>query len=469
DIFLSTDGGGTFGLIAQINGTDMTSGIDQPTIVTGPAHDGVHSAVWVSFQDAGTTQLAVAGAPVFGKGRVGAFSSLFLVPSSPDGNFGDIAVGPQGQVMVAFQHDTSGVGPDTIDVSVKTDGFGPGTFSSPVTATPTNIGGFDPILAQPNRTVDAEAGLAWDRSGRPHTRPGHLPDTDAPSVAVNDTRTDLFVRFSDNMGQTWSSPLKVNDDASSLHFLPKIALDQTTGNIGVSWYDTRNDPTNTKPEFFASFSVNGGRCFLPNAQTPTSPSNATPDQNAGFDYGDFTGATFQSGVFHPAWADNSAALGSANPDGQFEIATAALTVPAFNEPEDAFEANDTSDQAHNFGVLTAGPSAVQVGLTISNHANGLPDYDWFRWEAPTAGVFAATALVDTTFGDLEVHLFTVNQNNTLVELTSSSSVTAPTCTAVVSVGTPVRAGQVVLVEVKGVNSRFGVHDIGRYDLTWNFQ
>ena len=38
--------------------------------------------------------------------------------------------------------------------------------------------------------------------------------------------------------------MRINDDATAnSQFLPRIAIDNSTGNLGVSWYDSRNDPS----------------------------------------------------------------------------------------------------------------------------------------------------------------------------------------------------------------------------------
>src|SRR5213078_3056324 len=78
--------------------------------------------------------------------------------------------------------------------------------------------------------------------------------------------TNIFVRFSDDNGGTWSTPVRVNDDTgANSQFLPRIALDESTGIVAVSWYDCRNDngsgagdrdnTPNTDAEVFAAFSV----------------------------------------------------------------------------------------------------------------------------------------------------------------------------------------------------------------------
>jgi hypothetical protein len=117
-----------------------------------------------------------------------------------------------------------------------------------------------------------------------------------------------------------------------------IALDQTSGAVAVSWYDTRNDPgsgngdTNGLPnddtQIWATYSTNGGASFAPNFRVSRGTSNATAAQSF-FDYGDYTHAAFQSGSFYPAWSDNSNSAGG-NPDGrlhQLDLYTASVPIP----------------------------------------------------------------------------------------------------------------------------------------------
>src|SRR5205823_9113438 len=81
--------------------------------------------------------------------------------------------------------------------------------------------------------------------------------------------TDVYVRYSDDNGATWSTGVRVNDDATvNSQFLPKIALDPTSGKIAVAWYDARNDlgtggagdtdgVANDDAQFWGAFSADG--------------------------------------------------------------------------------------------------------------------------------------------------------------------------------------------------------------------
>jgi hypothetical protein len=133
---------------------------------------------------------------------------------------------------------------------------------------------------------------------------------------------------------------------------------------------------------------------------------------------------------------------------------------------DRLELNETSDTAINMGTLAGGNTVVE-GLTILDHPNGLSDYDWYRWTAGSTGTVTATIRIGNNLGpgtgSLELHLFTLDSNNTLIDL--GDSVTAGAKTQTVSAA--VTAGQPILVEVKGLESSMGVWDQAQYTLLMN--
>ena len=341
-IALSTDGGLTFNVIQNITAPPKStptksSGdnrglfrfVDQPTITAAKGE------VWVVFNAGGP--LFATGAPVAGLGQVGAFFAGEVVPGSNNCTYGDIAIGPSGQIMQACNLTESGQGGGKVYINVDPDGLGPAGFGDRVFVAATHVGGFDFIPPQPDRSVDAEAGLAWDRTGGLHN--GRVYIVYTKEQQNESDNTDIYVRYSDDNGATWSDGLRVNDDnTTNSQFLPKIALDQTTGDIAVVWYDSRNDLggggtgdsdgiANDDAQFWGAFSTNGGVSITPNIQISGGTSNSHVSGN-GIDYGDYTGLSFVGGIAHPAWSDNSNSTGT-NPDGayhQLDIFTAAVPV-----------------------------------------------------------------------------------------------------------------------------------------------
>ena len=327
-VALSTDGGSSFTKVADI----QTKFGDQSSIAVGP------NSVLVSFTRSPGKQMQAFGAAVTGLGQFGSFSTPENVPSPGNGDYGDTAVGPAGQVMVTYQNATNGQGGADIYTAVDPDGLGPAGFGKPTVVAHSHVGGFDFIPAQPNRSVDAEANLAWDRSGSAHTGRVYLVWTqETPNESDN---TDIMFQYSGNNGTTWSPAIKLNDDlTTNSQYNPAIALDQSSGDVAVSWYDTRNDLgtggsgdtdgiRNDDFQIWATDSTNGGTTFAPNFRVSQGTSNAV-DANSFFDTGDYTHAAFVSGTFWPAWSDNSNSTGD-NPDGtlhQFDLYAAKVSIP----------------------------------------------------------------------------------------------------------------------------------------------
>ncbi|MDP9344082.1 MAG: glycoside hydrolase [Actinomycetota bacterium] len=354
DVFvaLSTDGGLTFRKVADIVPTTPPgsaaindaqarrlnsprapgASADQPSISAGPG------SVWVSYTSFPSVVVQAFGASVAGLGQFGTFTAPQSVPTNAGvGDYGDTAVGPGGQVLVTYQDQTGGQGGTHIYTALDPDGLGPAGFNSPLLLARSYVGGFDYIPAQPNRSVDAEANLAWDRSGGLHAGRVYAIWTAENGNETNDM--DIMFQYSDDNGTNWSPAVRLNDDnTTNSQFNPAIALDQVTGYLGVSWYDARNDlgaggrgdtdgVPNDDVQIWATDSRDGGATFAPNFQASQGTSNAN-DAGSFFDYGDYTHAAFQSHTFYPAWSDNSNSTGD-NPDGtlhQLDLYTTPVTV-----------------------------------------------------------------------------------------------------------------------------------------------
>jgi len=322
---LSTDGGATFANLV----TFPPASVDQPTVVAGSGE------VWIVWNQSG--QMVARGAPVTGLGaaNIGAFHALQTIPGTANCSFGDIAIAPGGAVVQTCEteNSASGEGQESILVNTDADGLGAGNFGAAVTATTTNVGPFDAIPPQASRTVDAEAGLAFDANpASPHFGRLYLVYTEEPVDESNDTQ--VLLRFSGDNGGTWSNPpVRVDDDATGRsQFFPKIASNPLSGNVGVCWYDARNSATNTAMQVFCTIA---NRDFFPAFIGPNvqisdgaSTSSANPNQ-----FGDYSGLAYFQGAMHPIWGDTSNS-GGLNPNGttEFDAYTDRITGnPATNE------------------------------------------------------------------------------------------------------------------------------------------
>jgi hypothetical protein len=353
-IAVSTDGGLTFEKVAEVvptkpkgigptghvgskgKGASMkgAASADQPSIAAG------EGSVWMSYTSYPAVVVQAAGAEVTGLGQVGDFSTPETVPTSRGvGNFGDTSIGPDGQVMVIYQDQTAGQGGARIFTALDPDGLGSDGFDAPRFFARTRVGGFDYLPAQPDRSVDAEANLAWDRSGGAHD--GRVYAIWTREVKNESNNMDIMLRHSDDDGATWSSARKLNDDnGTNSQINPAIAVDQTTGDVAASWYDARRDHgaggagdtdgiPNDDVQLWATDSMNGGSTFASNFRVSQGTTNASEAvTGSGFNLGDYTHAAFEDGTFYPAWSDNSNSTGD-NPDGtlhELDLYTAKVVV-----------------------------------------------------------------------------------------------------------------------------------------------
>src|SRR2546429_3311271 len=134
-VALSTDKGVTFNVIANIDSSakrNATNGddrglfrfVDQPSITTGA------NQAWLVFNAGGP--IVATGAPVTGFGQVGSFIPVEVVPGTNNCTYGDVAIGPAGQVMQACNLTSTGQGGGKVFVNVDPDGLGPAGFGDRV-------------------------------------------------------------------------------------------------------------------------------------------------------------------------------------------------------------------------------------------------------------------------------------------------------------------------------------------------
>jgi endonuclease YncB( thermonuclease family) len=325
---LSVDGGASWAHLASFSGS-----VDQPSIV---AHDGM---VWIVWNDG--SDMVARGAAVSGLGvaNIGTFVPLQTAATTGSCSFGDLATSPVAPHAVVQVCGPIGDGvDDNIRINIDGDGLGPGVFGASIVAATTSVDGFDFIPAQSHRSIDSETGLAFDRNpSSPNFGRLYLVYTDELVDESHDT--NIMLRYSDDIGATWSKPFQVNTDATTRsQFLPRIASDPATGNVAVCWHDTRDSASNTAMEVWCdSFTPAGFPTFRGNVQVSDGASIST---DSIMDFGDYSGLVFTAGTAHAIWADSSNSTGD-NPSGTaaFDTYTDTYSLALFI---DGFESNNTA-------------------------------------------------------------------------------------------------------------------------------
>jgi hypothetical protein len=123
---------------------------------------------------------------------------------------------------------------------------------------------------------------------------------------------DVFIIKSTDFGATWTSPARVNDDATTTdQWLPSISVDNVTGKIFVCWYDSRVDPSgNLQTRLYASVSSNGGNSFTTNGNVSDvsfNPNSMAVGQPGGeFYIGDYIGNSAIGNTSYNVWMDGRA-------------------------------------------------------------------------------------------------------------------------------------------------------------------
>ena len=111
---------------------------------------------------------------------------------------------------------------------------------------------------------------------------------------------DVFLATSDDGGERWSAPVRVNGDPvhdGAEQFFQWLAVDPTDGSVDVLFYDRRGDPSGRKQIVVLARSTNGGRSFANYAWTDE------PFEASGVFFGDYTGLAAYGGRVYGVWME----------------------------------------------------------------------------------------------------------------------------------------------------------------------
>ena len=266
-VFKSLDGGMTWGPGVEAFGGDKQWMVIDRT--NGIGRDNIY-AFWTRF-----FSICPAGHFTRSYDQGQSFVDCTNIPGTPQ--WGTLAIGPNGELYVCgdgFVVSRSSTVQDPnaplqwdLQRNVNLDGslqFGGGP----------NPGG---LLGQ--------TWIAVDRSNGPNDGNVYL----LASVGRNSTPDPLDVMFarSTDGGNSWSAPLRVNDDpgTSAFQWFGTMSV-APNGRIDAIWNDTRNDPGGVMSEVFYSFSQDGGLTWSPNQSIsePFNPLVGHPNQNKIGDY-----------------------------------------------------------------------------------------------------------------------------------------------------------------------------------------
>ncbi len=152
---------------------------------------------------------------------------------------------------------------------------------------------------------------------------GCTVDANAPAANVASTcKTRVWFTRSTNGGTTWSAPVKINNQAGlNDQFNPALAVDETSGRIGIIYYDTVADAGRKKTHVYFQSSADGGATWSAPTQVSTAQTDETiAGSDSGNQYGDYNSLSGFMGKFFPSWTDR-------RNNGKEEIWTAPVQDP----------------------------------------------------------------------------------------------------------------------------------------------
>lgn len=143
----------------------------------------------------------------------------------------------------------------------------------------------------------------------------------AANVASTCKMRVWFSRSTDG-GATWSAAVKINNQAGlNDQFNQWLVVDETTGKLGIIYYDTIADAGRKKTDVWYQSSFDDGVTW----STPEKVTTAMTDEtvagaDSGNQYGDYNGLSGYADVFFPVWTDR-------RNNAREEIWTAKITTP----------------------------------------------------------------------------------------------------------------------------------------------
>ena len=206
-------------------------------------------------------------------------------------------VGHDGTVYITWMHCTSACSTSQVMFSKSIDGGN--TWSSPKRIAQVEMP-TDWQLPNTFERVYNYPSIAVDNSDGPYASTVYV-------VMYTWTGSYLKVQVirSTDGGTTWSQPFPLAPKSDTHdQFFPSISV-SSTGKVGVSWLDRRNDPNDVDYQAFAAISEDGGQSFGANWQLTTAFSDPRVNGTENNWMGDYTGNTWSGDTFIAAWMDSS--------------------------------------------------------------------------------------------------------------------------------------------------------------------
>jgi len=260
-VFRSTNGGVTWpDTTFEYGGDKNWLAVDR----TGGASNGYVYGIWQRFGSPGY------GSNVFTRSTDGGATFEFPVPVETFPVFGDMAIGPDGEVYATGVDGSVNQDRNHFVVANSTNARNPAATPT-FTGRRAGLGGSMPFFSptEPNpEGLKGQANVAVNWAPGPSRGEVYLAASVAP-IGGNRPSDARLSRSTDG-GTSFGPSVRVNDDASSAnwHWLEAHAV-SPGGRIDMVWYDTRNTGQPNLSQLFYAYSWDGGVSW--SANVPVTP------------------------------------------------------------------------------------------------------------------------------------------------------------------------------------------------------
>jgi hypothetical protein len=151
--------------------------------------------------------------------------------------------------------------------------------------------------------------IAMDNSNGPYRGRLYLVYA-SNDPAGNGNKPDIKLQYSTNMGTSWSSWVRVNDDSSPQthdQWSPTIWCEPQTGILYISWYDDRSNASSYMTDRYATYTTNGGASFVTNQRLTNATwlfPNPGCSPNSNCYRGDYEGISANPHASFNVWSDH---------------------------------------------------------------------------------------------------------------------------------------------------------------------
>jgi hypothetical protein len=286
-VYFDTTGIAFFASIDNPRGLSLSRSTDSgltwepPVTLPGKGWD----REYIAFDDTGgrfNGRMYVVGTNTVAKVDGTSYQAIFLTFSADRGltfspgvsltgrqaELADLLISPEGKLVILFEAATDSLSP------------GESVNTAHLWTVVSEDGGETFAAAQSGPTVTAAEGFRM------------LKGTGAPRAAIDPSSTPYRGRIyfvwsdfagtkyvvkmvhSNDLGQTWSHPLVVNDNANQNETATAAVAVNNQGVVGLTFYDRRDDPENSCFRLYFTASLDGGQTLLPNIKAsdpPTGP------------------------------------------------------------------------------------------------------------------------------------------------------------------------------------------------------